>query len=211
MIEGVVCVCSRGLMMSRTAESIDRNKETIYGFWMTEYTHDLPIPDAQNQVTEQALKHNPEYIWYVEEDVVPPFNALKKMVEYSITEDCPVVSAWYRLNGGLKSFEIADNGTLLFSGLGCLLVKTSALRQLEKPYFRTDTVWTPDYHEGKLIRSNDREGAINYGKQDIHFFGTLHEAGIVPRFIDIECLHLIVKKYGEPRSNNGSHVIVPKG
>ena len=210
-IEGIVCVCSRGLMMSRTAESIDRNKENMSGLWVTEYTHEDPIPDAQNNVTEKALARKPEWIWYVEEDVVPPFKALNKMVRHSIAENIPVISAWYGLDGGLKTYEKSNDGTLLFSGLGCLLVKAEVFTQLEKPYFRTDSTWTADLHEGKLIRSHDRGESINYGKQDIHFWGTLFENEIKSALLNIECLHLAVAKYGEPNDNNGVHLMRRKG
>lgn len=210
-VEGVVCVCSRGLMMSRTAESVDRNKENMAGLWVTEYTHDDPIPDAQNNVTDKALARNPQWIWYVEEDIVPPFKALNKMVKFSMNENIPVVSAWYGLDGGLHTYEKANDGTLLFSGLGCLLVNVDVFRQLEKPYFSTDTTWTADLHNAKLIRCHDRGLSINYGKQDIHFWGTLFEHGIKSALINIECMHLAVAKYGEPNNNNGVHTMRRKG
>ncbi len=209
--EGVVCVCSRGMMMSRTAESIDRNKEYMFGYWLTEYTHDDEIPVAQNNVTRQALVHSPEFIWYVEEDVVPPCNALSKMVEYAVDYDIPVVTAWYKLDGGLKSYEVANDDTLLFAGLGCLLVRATMYDQLELPYFRTDTVWTAKVHEGIMERQMDRASERGYGKQDIHFFGVLSEKKIKCALVDIECVHLGIKKWGAQGDNRGVHRLRIKG
>lgn len=199
-------MCSRGMMMSRTAESIDINKENMLGYWLTEYTHDKEIPEAQNAVVDQALKHGPEFIWFVEEDVVPPITALVKMVEYSVNNRVPVVTAWYKLDGGFKSYELSyDNSTLLFAGQGCLLVQARVFEQLKRPFFRSDTIWSPRYHENKLVREHDAPSEVTYGKQDIHFFGTLQEAGVGCALVEIECLHLGVDKWGAQGNNRGVH------
>jgi len=201
------------MMMSRTSESIDRNKENMFGYWITEYTHEDEIPDAQNNVTATALAHKPEWIWFVEEDVVPPIDALVKMVEYAVNNGLPVVTAWYGLDGGLKSYELANDGTLLFAGLGCLLIRADVFEQFDRPIFRTDTVWTAKIHEAKMVRQADPVGdsEVKYGKQDIHFFGVLCEKQIACALVDIECLHLGVKKWGAQGDNRGVHQLRLKG
>ena len=90
MIQGVVCLCSRGLVHSRTIKSLWRE---LPAEWELLTTDDLPIPDAQTTITEQALSLDPQFLWYVEEDMGLPEGILAAMM--SAGE--PVVPANYPL------------------------------------------------------------------------------------------------------------------
>ena len=55
---GVVCICSRGLVFSRTIEATDKNMRRAEGQWVREFTHCESIPEAQNIIVEQARQHH---------------------------------------------------------------------------------------------------------------------------------------------------------
>src|SRR5581483_9615394 len=105
MVTGAVCICSRGLIHSRTLESIEQNLRPARArgeVWLTEYTHDKPIPEAQNAVVEQALIWDPEWILFVEEDNMLPIGMLRQMRDIADTQHTPVVLADYKLPDGSR-------------------------------------------------------------------------------------------------------------
>lgn len=71
-MELAVALPTRGLIHSRTIEAVI---QAIEHRGIREYTlvltHDLPIPDSHETVCKQALATGAEFIWLVEEDVVP--------------------------------------------------------------------------------------------------------------------------------------------
>lgn len=194
---GVVCVCSRGLVHSRTMEGIDKNMNEVSGDWERVFTHDLPIPEAQNTIVEEARKHNPKWLWFVEEDVVPPDGVLKSLL--SETKEHDVVVAKYKLRGGAWS-HYPRSGPLLFAGLGCLLVHLKVFDRIGYPYFRTDRQF------GFALRPAGRQKQ-KYGGQDVYFFAMLKKFKIEAKLLDIECQHLYVTKAGDVLNNVGFHDI----
>src|ERR1051326_6708994 len=122
--DGVVAICSRGLVHSRTEESVEMNlrpRRRAGEVWYVEHTHDLPIPVAQTEITERALRHNPEFVWFVEEDNVIPSGTLFHMRQLAEKHD--VVVADYPLKDGNRSIYKSDKGSVLFGGMGCLLAR----------------------------------------------------------------------------------------
>jgi hypothetical protein len=183
-VTGVVCVCSRGLVHSRTLESIHANIRE-FSDWHVLFTHDLPIPEAQNEIIGKALKYKPKYLWFLEEDVVAPPETLFKLL-LGVRAGFLTV-ARYRLRGGRWSYYPENKP--VFSGLGCLLAKTELFTKLDKPYFSTDTVYDRD-----LEFSVKKE--CEYGGQDVSFFANMKRNDIEFNTVDIECDHLKVDKFG---------------
>ena len=196
---GVACICSRGLVHSRTVESVTGNLTSAPGTWRLTCTHNLPIPTAQNQVVQQALDYHPTWIWFVEEDVVPPKYALKHLLNLSIDKRVPVVSGTYRLRGGLWSHQkLGEQAT--FAGMGCLLVKAKLFDLLPKPWFRSDKAYD--------LKLDNVGTTDSYGQQDIHFFAALKKCGFKWHLAeDLVCRHLYVAEQGKFDNNNGCHVI----
>jgi len=195
-IEGVVAFCSRGIMHSRTFESIWRNLEGRRGDWDLVASHGLPIPDAQNAVTGRALALGPSWLWFVEEDMLPEPGTLSRMLEAGSRRD--VVTVDYKLEDGSKAISFRE-GNLDYGGMGCLLVKAKVFDKIRKPWFDT-------------LAYNGMGGSLpfrlNYGGQDVFFFKRLTEAGIEVEVIEATVDHLRVRKSGDPGSNNGAHEIV---
>lgn len=198
----VVAICTRGLVHSRTIEAVDRNIRDVKGIWHWELTYDLPIPQAQNEVTERALAQGAGRIWYVEEDIIPPDGILRALIALR----SPVAVADYPLKGLTHSSKEDARGRLLHAGMGCLLASCGIFQSLEKPYFRDDVQWTADQVEGRMRRTGREK--TDYGGQDTHFFGLLSEAGIRAELLkSMACRHLEVERWGEARTNDGCHAV----
>jgi len=196
-MKGVVCICSRGLLHSRMMESVDLE---IRQGWKKLYSHDLPIPEAQNDIVGRALELDPDFLWFVEEDIVVPEGILKRLIDAR----SDIAVATYKLEGGLMSHRMLRNRVgVAFAGLGCTLIRRSCFDRLEKPYFRTDMGYELGCDD-EPVRSRYEH---QYGGQDVQFFMRTLEKGMHTEFVDIECRHLYVKKYGRPKTNNGCHVI----
>ena len=197
-IQGVCCICSRGLVFSRTIEATDQNMHSVVGNWNREFTHDKPIPDAQNEIVEKARKHDPRWLWFVEEDIVPPRNALRDMLKLGNSYD--VVATRYRLEGGTWC-NVKVNGKTQFTGLGCTLIKLSVFDEIGMPYFSSHNLYDDSLKQVGYDSSN-------YGQQDVFFFAQLKEHGIQFHLInDVVPYHLRVEKYGDIRNNVGFHKI----
>lgn len=190
----VVCLCTRGLVHSRTAEAVDDNINQTGNFWAKVWSHDKPIPEAQNFVVDKALCLKPEFIWFVEEDVVPPHGTLNRL----LAEDVEVVAAKYRLSGGSWCHGIANN-KVVWAGLGCVLIRASVFKKLERPYFSID-------YKFDLALTEKRKNSYKRRGPDIYFYWQLKQAGIAPVLVDVVCNHLRVDNYS-PQRENGCHEI----
>jgi hypothetical protein len=195
-----ICIPTRGYLFTETVESVLSNlewfKHKIY------FTKDLPIPDCFNEVTERALKDRPTHIWYVEEDVVPPKNALECMMELNkdyVAIDYPILPGQ-----GCIGFY---NGKVNWTGLGCTLIKTEALLKLKKPYFQSKTFFI---HKDKRVTFEETDIPSSYGGQDIYLGLKLNKIGITLTVLDGKCRHLKIKEKGS-EGNSGCHTIIEKG
>ena len=195
-LEGICCICSRGLVFSKTIEATDMNMLAVEGDWFRLFTHDKPIPDAQNEIVEKALIFSPEWLWFVEEDIQPPVQALKTMLEYG--KICDVVTTRYRLKGGSQC-GAESMGEVKFTGVGCTLIRASVFSKIGKPYFFSGNVYDTD------LKKVGVDPAL-YGQQDVYFFARLKEMEIPFHTItNFTPDHLRVAEYGDIRNNVGYH------
>lgn len=203
---GVCVIPSRGLIHSRTIESVEKNlrymEESYRQSWMTLYSHRRPIPDAQNWAISAALIQNPRWIWMVEEDIVVPYGRLQELQEMMEEEKVKVVASTYRLEGGQDVHYISEKGELLFTGLGCVLFDTSLFHQLKSPWFRTEQYSI----DGEDLRRLPEKA--QYGGQDVNLFLRLREEGISWALHDGIVGHLRVVSQGKSGTNQGVHNII---
>lgn len=201
-----VVLPTRGLVFTEVEEAIEKARHTFI-------THservdievvrstNLPIPDSHNELTKIALLGHPEYIWYIEEDTVPPRNALYDLIK----ADADIAFIDYAINGWACSAKFED-GEILWSGLGCTLVKAKVFEKLSYPYFRTD----------KSLSLNDDtyfqwlDMPNKYGGHDIWFFCKAREAGFKLTQVSGECKHLRIDVLGQAGINNGFHQLSQK-
>ncbi len=168
-----VVMASRGTMFSRTMESIVRN---VKGFNFELYmSHGLTIPDCFNIPLEKALDDGCDWIWFVEEDIIAPDDTLRRMLEMGR----PVVTTDYadrRTGVPLILRGIVDE--VIFSGMGCMLVKRNVFERMGRPYLRQMVFWKVIEDNGDVWWEPHPEIKTEmYGQQDIYFCWAIKQVG----------------------------------
>jgi len=182
-----VILPSRGLIHSRTIECVLENlTETARGYDLY-FSHDLSIPECFNTPIERALKGKNSkfysYIWFVEEDMYFDKYTLSRMIEM----DRAVVSCDYADKKTGKGFAYFHNGEVVFTGMGCFLIRREVLKKLKEPYFKK--VLAEIQEDGSLkLRAG---GAKNqYGTHDVYFCLSLSKAGFKINLTKAKVAHL---------------------
>jgi len=197
-----VVLPSRGLVFSRTMDSVFRNLRGMESSLFM--AHDLPIPECFNTPMEEALGEYCDYVWFVEEDMLLPDFTLAKMIYM----DCNVVSVDYADKRTGRPFLQKDgHGHVLYTGVGCMLVKRDVFNHLERPFFKEALLKLNDDGSTEEIIGAKTEGLV-YGTQDVYFCNKLLEAGYeIDVLNDADIGHLTVLTFGENNKNDGSHKI----
>lgn len=225
-----ICVPSRGLIFSRTVQSVingmaELSKIGVGSAYFT--SHDLPIPDAHNYCVETALQ-NPaiKKIFFVEEDnfIFPDaFVALA-------TSDYDIATLQYNDKNGSPFGIIHYNEAqeIIWCGLGATCIKREVFEKLGKPYFRTDTrykITKKHLASGKMVVDYekiephqrwdetknefvDKNDPYIYGGLDIDFYHRARNNGFkINALQDFRAHHFKLVKLGEPYTNQGVHEI----
>lgn len=197
-----VVLPSRGLIFSRTIESILRNTVDHPG-WQLYMSHDLPIPDCFNEPLWRALDDGCSYIWFVEEDMLIPDGLLNKM----FLRHTDVVSVDYADKKTGRPFLHKNNkGEVIYTGVGCMLVKRDVIKRMQEPVFRESLF--EQQPDGNLIeRTFNRDRKI-YGTQDVYFCSKIRELGYKIEIVENAGVgHLKLVETGKPSINQGQHLI----
>ena len=166
---GAVALPSRGLVHSRTIESI--LKATDYR-WPLFFSHDLPIPDAQNEVVEVALAEaSAEWLLLVEEDNTVPGDLLTTLA--NSRDNVQVLD--YALEGGNRAVISDGLDGVLHAGIGCMLVRQSVFAKLSQPWFDTQTFTRAENPDGRLELVGPFPERSRYA--DVYFYWNLAQAG----------------------------------
>ncbi len=191
---------TRGLVFSEAQSSLEQN---LAGYDYKIYrSFNLTIPDCQNVLVEEALKDNPDYLFFHEEDVVLPDGAIDDLV--MAKSDIACID--YGVNGYSCVSKDRNTDEILWCGLGATLVKTEVFSKLAKPYFKQDGLLLNDWPKITWIDT----GAQAYGGQDIWFCMHAREQGFKIAQVFGECRHLKLEELGRPEVNKGLHTIVDK-
>ena len=196
-----VVLPSRGLVHSRTVESMLKNLSG-YEFEIF-FSHDLPIPDCFNVPMSKALKTNATHIFFLEEDMLLPDDTIAKMVFM----DCDVVSVDYAdRRTGLPFMKKDHLGNVVYTGVGCMLVKREVFENLRPPYFRESLF--EQQNDGTLLERPISRPRASYGTQDVYFCNSLTKAGFTIDILEEANIgHLQIEEWGADKTNKGSHKI----
>lgn len=161
----------------------------------------------REQLAEAAIKSNSEYHMWIDDDTIPSPRALQELFYvlaqrpkaaicggiYCTKETPTSPIVFLELGGGPHwLWTLGDVFKCAGLGTGCMLVRTSILKDIPKPWFK-------DTSEAKLMDMVDREGVMvpvqgrtNSGTDDIFFCKKVAEAGydimahggIIPAHVD---------------------------
>ena len=104
----------------------------------------FPVDDAQNVIVKEALDRNFEWLFLLEDDVIPPPDLLVRLERYMTAKQYPIVSGLYPLKSTVPMpFVFRGRGNGVFTNFktgakiwadgvptGCLLVHMSLIREL---------------------------------------------------------------------------------
>jgi hypothetical protein len=142
----------------------------------------LPIDQARERACETAQNVGAKYLWFIDDDTVPPPNSLKRMI-YILDNypDVGIVGGVYVTRdpvqpqpvifrgmgmGSYWSWKAGDIFEVTGMGAGCMLVRVSILKELPRPWFKFD-----------INDSNDPLVASTSVSEDIWFCNLVRKAG----------------------------------
>lgn len=206
-----IIIASRGLVFSKTMDSVLSNilenvqHKITFKLYMA---HNLPIPQCFNEPLEQALADKPDLVWFVEEDMVIGKGALTEMLTM-IYNGYKVVTGEYVDRRTNKNLTVKNEvGTVLFCGMGCLLVQASLFPLLTAPYIKRGCfkrIDTPNGSDYELVEGKNTDW---YGTQDVYLTLKLRQLAGVIGVIKAPVGHLELLKTGDDLKNNGTHAII---
>lgn len=151
----------------------------------------LPIDRARCDLVEQAKKLNASHIFFLDSDVMMPWDGLIKLWNHKLPVVCGIYGSKHEAPGvwieqaksgegryaavsaqHLEKFPLFTDPNLV-TGNGCCLVDMKVFQRLKEPYF----LWTQGREPGGV-------------SEDFNFFEKCREAG-VPVHIDttVRCIH----------------------
>lgn len=199
---------SRGMIFARVIEEIEKTRQLPEFDIRLYIIAGLPIPDAPNLLINKAMDEGAEYLWFVEEDTVPPQDALPNLLKgFEAEPNVGVTCIDYAMHNNYSTVcRRTEMGEILFCGFGMTLVKREIFERMQRPYLRSDQLYnmgTNQWYEADPMKV--------YGHHDIYFGAQIRKMGYRIYQIPGECEHLKLVSMGSPQINNGCHIIEPKG
>lgn len=210
----IAIICpSRGLIHSRTVESIfygiQEVKEHEFYFFTT---HELPIPDAQNDCLKRAFVWGAERVLSIEEDNVLDSQAFRALSTCSE----PLAILQYNDRNGSPHGIIHKNetGDIMWSGIGALKADKEIFDAIGQPYFRTDVRYAikrKPLGDGTVVTHFEEiphKSPQQYGGLDVDFYTRARSKGYkVYQVQGHVAHHMELIKIGDKYTNNGCHEI----
>lgn len=203
-----IIVPSRGLVFSRTMESVIKNIKGVdnYELYMA---HDLPLPICFNAPLKKALDEGCDLLWFVEEDMLIPEGTLKKMIEEHEKGFKFVSTEYADRRTGVTLVQRKKTGEPIYTGMGCLLVDRVIFDNMEPPWLRTcvfhlitdDDTGDIDYEPHPEIPFK------GYGTQDVWLSYNARKQGHPLHVINAKIGHMQLIEKSKDCENQGQHEI----
>jgi len=192
----LILIPSRGMVSIRWAmhlASMLRNLPT--GFtWGVKFTIGKPVVQARTDLIKTAMRIKPKYVWLLDDDCCPPFDALINM----IMADKDIVSGvvWskseppqpqiYKSPNEPAYFKFYEEKEDVFpidrAGLSCCLIKSKVFEKMPEPWFAMR--W----------KKQNSEFTQTSAGEDLFFFEKAKEYGFKAyAHKEILCDHLVIQ------------------
>lgn len=148
----------------------------------------MPVDKARNILVDQAKKAGAKYIFFLDDDVLPPPYAinrllrLKAMVASGVyySKSVPPLPVILKKDviGGFEDWNYGDVIDVDYTGMGCVLIDMRVFDEISEPYFK--------YYKGSP-EPNDGIGTLG---EDVWFCEKVLEAGY-KIYVDtlVQCKH----------------------
>lgn len=137
--------------------------------------HNQKIAEARNEIAQQALNVNADWVLFVSDDVIPPpnlFNLLwrhRKMMTTGVywTKNYPKQPYVWRdmMKGSFTDWKYGEFFKIDWAGCDALLVHTDVFRKVQYPWFSHEWRWTEAVREVPLAT------------EDLYFYTKARQAG----------------------------------
>lgn len=163
---------------------------------------------AKNEICQQAVDQGADWVFLLDDDVIPPTNVLMKMIKNAFgppyldvingvyfSKSEPPLPLMFRgdMKGSVWNWHVGDLIKIDAAGAGCTFIKTKVLKEIEKkvggPWFSVDYTYNP-------TDPNDFPPPAAGATEDLYFYKKVRECGF-QTWCDtsIQCVH-------EDRQNN---------
>ena len=148
--------------------------------------------EARNKEIKRALKLGADYILMVDDDQAIPIDGLADMRNAVVVDgyDMAIIDAPSKDGQLPTNVTYHPDGTIAWTGFGCVLFKAEIFQKLLDPWFDDSYTYTFEIKKGKFVFTKvDKYKPDNVG-EDSNFYFKLTEADYKIKIIeDIKCLH----------------------
>ena len=171
----VVTMPTRGVILTEAQNAIDRELISVQQLPTILRTHDLPLPLSRNFLVESALQiPGWEFMLMMDDDVIMPKGSLKSM----LAMDADIVVTNYPAHGKHQGKAVSTmlhnkDGSVVFGGLGCVLVKRHVLEKIPQPWFVATEYRVAKDEKGEVgfyAGQKDGQGMNFSAGEDTYFF-----------------------------------------
>ena len=200
---------SRGMVFSRTMESVFNNIKNVDIPVELYMAHDLPLPDCFNVPLQKALDDDCDLIWFVEEDMIFPDDTLKKMIDDYINGHMAISTEYADRRTGKSLVTRNYKGKVLYSGMGCMLLDRKIIEKIGKPYLRKSVFWILKDNNNKVlgIEPHLELTQKGYGTQDVWLSWNITNQGHEIYLNKAKVGHMQLMEKSKDCLDNGQHTI----
>lgn len=206
-----VCVPTRGMIFTRTMESIISGCAALEARGIkTKFftTWDLPIPSGHNKCVEDALAiPEVDKVFFIEEDMYVPTDAFVELA----SSPFQMVTLQYNDKNGRPHgiIEFDSTGSVVWCGLGATVITRHVFELVGQPYFFTERRWKNIRQNGQTTYERvSLPSPYGYGGLDVDFCFRAREKGVRIEWLpNYRAQHFQLTAMGEPYTNNGIHQI----
>lgn len=109
-----------------------------------------PVEEAREICAEQAIKSGAKYLWFIDDDTIPPPNTLRRLIYilenypdvmvcggvYATKSDPPAPVVFRGMgHGSFWRWKAGDVFEVTSMGAGCMMINTEIFKKIPKPYF----------------------------------------------------------------------------